>query len=99
MQEHLLKGNQTLRKFLQQLVLLLAPLTQATPPELPLFVAEKRKLLVARDEFLPVDIVQSKGHPFDLILDMPPKDVLEALPLARKQAELKSIVEVFGDNL
>ena len=99
LQQALFVRNKGLLQLLQKDLLLVAPAGEATPAKFPFLVADKSKPIRRRDKFLPINIVQLKARPFHRVLDVHPKNRLDALPGGRKQSKLEFLVEKFCDIL
>src|ERR1035437_3731207 len=97
--QHHFKRNQSFFELLEQIFLLRAPLVNAAATELAFLVAEEGQLPGARNEFLPVNIVESEGRALNFVFDVAPKDGLHPAPLRREQAEFHFLVEIFGNDL
>ena len=51
------------------------------------------------DQLLPVNVIEFEAVSFHFALKEAPEDALHAFQFARKQAQLKSVIEIFGDDL
>jgi hypothetical protein len=97
--KHFFEGDKALGQFREELLLLCPPLIEASAPEFPFFVAQKRELLGRRNQLLPVDIIEPEARTLNLVFDAAPQERLDALEFPRKQPEAQLVVEILGDHL
>src|SRR5437016_3474176 len=97
--QHLLERQETPREALQQLRLLFAPQPQTAPAELAFLVPHESPPFAFGDQLLPVNVIEFEAVSFHFALKEAPEDALHAFQFARKQAQLKSVIEIFGDDL
>ncbi len=78
-EEHFLEGEQFSRKFRLQALLLSRPGLNAAAAEFPFLVPQKTELVVLRHKLPPVNVVQLECQPFDVALNVPPDQCLQAV--------------------
>src|SRR2546425_7327798 len=98
-QEHFLEGHQPLLELRQQLLLLRAPLVDATAPELSLLMPQEPEPIRGRHHFLPENIIELKANPFDVAFYIPPENGQHSFQFPGKQPELELAVDVLGNHL
>jgi hypothetical protein len=81
------------------LLLVFAPLVEATAAKFALFMPEVVEVLLFRDILQPIDVIEPEGRVFDLIFDVAPEDGLDIAPFFGEQAQSKFIVNVLGNDL
>lgn len=57
------------------------------------------ELLAFRDKFLKIGIVQLECDRFDIVVDIAPENVLNAVQCMRKQIQLQPIIQIFRNHL
>ena len=88
MREHLLERDQARLKFHAQTVLLFAPLLKAMAPKFSLLEPPIVQLIGPRHELFEVGVVQLEGEGLDIVFNVAPHNVLQAIQIVGEQAKL-----------
>ncbi|OQB94554.1 MAG: hypothetical protein BWX84_00153 [Verrucomicrobia bacterium ADurb.Bin118] len=97
--EHFLEGQEFRGELPLPLFPVPPPLIEAAGAKLAFLETQKIQLLRRRHKFAPVQVGQAEGAALDLPLDVMPQDRLQAVQLARKQAQPEFVVQILADDL
>lgn len=99
MGEHLFERSCPRFQLHAQTVLLFPPLLKAVTSEFSFLMAAIGKLLGLGNKFLKIGVVQFERDRLDIVVDIAPENVLDAVEMVREQIEMKTVIEILRDHL